>query len=74
MIKALGVGAWPGVQVTASDVIRVFNSKECITSLLSRAHRLHRTVGTGDVPPCLGHTVSCDYVPVSVVARGGPRL
>jgi hypothetical protein len=67
----LTAGAWPGVQVTAAEVTKVFNSKECITCLLSRAHRLHRTVGTGDRPPYIGHSVSCDYVPVSIVARGG---
>ncbi len=34
-------------------------------------HRLHKTVGTGDRPPYIGHWVFCNNVPVSIVARGG---
>lgn len=75
MAKTLRSGAWYGIpeDITAAKVEQVFGTKDCPTCALTRAQRLPRTTGSGNKSICLqiGNTISCDYVPVSIPARGG---
>ena len=74
MALALRSQAWTGIDITAAQVEQVFRAHDCVTCMLSRSHRLHRTTGSGGgvVGLVVGDTISCDYVPLSITARGGP--
>lgn len=71
MAQTIRMGLWPDCEVSVEEVEQVMRCQDCITCMLTRAHRLSPTIGSGGIPPAIGHTISCDYVPVSTVARGG---
>jgi hypothetical protein len=71
MIGALSNNAWLNCGVTATMVQQVFNNEDCPVCMLSRAKRLPRTIGSGSLPPAIAASISADFVPVSVTARGG---
>jgi hypothetical protein len=71
MARALRVNSWLGVDITAAQLEKEFRMKACIVCMTSKATRLPITVGSGVPPPYIAHSISSDYVPVSVVARGG---
>jgi hypothetical protein len=71
MARALRANSWLGVDITAAQLEEEFRKKSCIVCMTSKATRLPITVGSGVPPPYIVHSISSDYVPVSVGARGG---
>ena len=71
MAAALRNGAWTGVTLTAADIERVLGKMDCLICAQTKYNKLPINLGSGVRPPWVGHTVSCDFKPVSPKGVGG---